>query len=92
MECQSTLYLSFIDLEKAFCSIRRENIWQAAKTFKIPIKIINLAQEMCREFSYRVEINGSFAKTISVKSGVRQGCLLSPILFLMELDIIMRKK
>jgi hypothetical protein len=41
MEYQSTLYFSFLDFEKAFYSIKRENMWQAMKTFGIPIKIIN---------------------------------------------------
>jgi hypothetical protein len=46
MEYQSTLYLSFIDFEKVFDNIKRENMWHAMKTFGIPIKIINLVQEM----------------------------------------------
>jgi hypothetical protein len=61
------------------------------KTFGIPTKIINLVQEMYREFSCRVEINGRLTDTFSMRPGVRQGCLLSPILFLMVLDIIKRK-
>jgi hypothetical protein len=68
---QSTLYLSFIDFEKVFSTIKRENMWQAMKTFRIPIKIINSVQGMCREFSCRVEINGSFTETISMRSGER---------------------
>jgi hypothetical protein len=83
MEYQSTLYCSFIDFEKAFISTKRENMWQAMKKFGTPIKIINLVQEMYREFSCWVEINGSFTETLSMRSGVRQACLLSPILFLM---------
>jgi hypothetical protein len=66
-------------------------MWHAMKTFGIPIKITSLVQEMYREFSCRMEINGRITKTISVRSGVRQSCLLSPILLLMVLDIIMRK-
>jgi uncharacterized membrane protein len=91
MEYQSTLYLSFIDFEKAFYSIKRENLWQGMNTFGIPAKIINLVQEMYRGSCCRVEVNGSFTETVSMSSGVRQSCLLSPILFLMVLDIIMRK-
>jgi hypothetical protein len=55
MEYQPTLYLSFIDSEKAIDSIKREKMWQAMKTFGIHTKIINLVQEMYREFSCRVE-------------------------------------
>jgi hypothetical protein len=82
---QSTLHLS-TDFEKAFDRIKRENMWKAMKTFGIFIKIINLAQEMYTEFSCRVKINGSFTETISMRSGMRQVCLLSPILFLTVLD------
>jgi hypothetical protein len=44
MEYQSSLYLSFVDFKKVFDSIKRENMWQATKTFWILIKITNLVQ------------------------------------------------
>jgi hypothetical protein len=44
MEYQSSLYLSFVDFKKMFDSVKRENMWQATKTFWIPIKITNLVQ------------------------------------------------
>jgi hypothetical protein len=63
MEYQSTFYISFFDFEKAFDCLKRENMWQARKAFRIPIKTKSLVHEMCREFSCRVGKNGNFTET-----------------------------
>jgi hypothetical protein len=90
-EYQSSLYLIFIDFEKAFDSINRNKMWNAMKIFGIPDKIIKLIQEMYKNYTCQVEHNGKLSEPIMAKAGVKQGCLLSPILFLMVLDIMMTK-
>ncbi len=40
--------------------------------------------------SCRVLHAGRLSNSINVKTGVRQGCLLSPFLFLLAIDLIMR--
>jgi hypothetical protein len=90
-EYRSSLYLIFIDLEKAFDSINRNKMWNAMKIFGTPDKIIRLIQEMYKNYTCKVEHNGKISEPIMAKAGVKQGYLLSPILFLMVLDIMMTK-
>jgi hypothetical protein len=45
---------------------------------------------MYRIYAYRVEGEGGLSDPFEIKAGVRQGCLLCLILFLMALDIIMK--
>jgi hypothetical protein len=66
-------------------------MWNAMRIFGLPGKIIRLIQEMYKNYTCQVEHNGKLSETMIVESGVKQGCLLSPIFFLMVLDIMMRK-
>jgi hypothetical protein len=66
-------------------------MWNAMRLFGLPEKISRLIQEMHKNYTCQVEHNGKFSEPIIVESGVKQGCLLTPILFLMVLDIMMTK-
>ena len=44
-EWQATLYLNFIDYEKAFDSIHRESLWKIMRSYGIPEKLINIIKE-----------------------------------------------
>jgi hypothetical protein len=61
------------------------------KIFGIPDKIIILIQEMYKNCTCQVEHNGKLSEPIMTRAGVKQGCLLSPILLLMVLNIMMTK-
>jgi hypothetical protein len=45
-EWQTTLYLTFIDFEKAFDSLNRRVMWKTLSEYGIPQKILNLIKEM----------------------------------------------
>jgi hypothetical protein len=47
-------------------------------------------KEGYNQLSCRVLHNGQLTTPYETKSGVRQGCLLSPLLFLAELDKVLR--
>lgn len=55
----------------------------------MPPKIVRLLENMYRKYSCRVTHDGLISDDIAVHAGVRQGCLLSPLLFLVVLDGIM---
>jgi hypothetical protein len=86
LEFQSSLYVLFVEYQKAFDSVDRRLIWKALEERGLPNKFIKLIQEGYNQFSYRVLHNGQLATHFETKSGVRQGCLLSPLLFLVVLD------
>jgi hypothetical protein len=51
------------------------------RIFGLPEKIIRLTQEIYKNYTCQVQHNGKLLEPIIVESGVKQGCLLSPILF-----------
>lgn len=44
-----------------------------------------------RHFECSIIVNGETSEWFIVESGVRQGCTMSPILFLISIDRVMRK-
>ena len=59
--------------------------------YGVPPKFIKLIQELYEASSCQVIHNGKLSETFEMNTGVRQGCLLSPMIFIMVVDWIMRE-
>ena len=51
-------------------------------------KIISIIKTFCEHFECSVIMGNYLSEWFSVQSGVRQGCIISPILFLVAIDWI----
>lgn len=85
------MYLVFVDFEKAFDSLNREAIWGVMKQYGVPGKIVKLLKALDEDFSFQVEHQSELSETFPAETAVWQRCLLSPIIFLLVLDEIMRR-
>ena len=85
------LYINFIDFKKAFDSIHHDTLWKILRSYGVPLKIVSLIETFYNHFECSVILNNTSSEWFTVKSGVRQGCILSPILFLVVIDWVMRK-
>lgn len=88
-EFQNNLHLVFVDFKKAFDSLDHQNIWDSLERKGVPMKLINLIKAQYVNFQCRVSHKGSLSDPINCQSGVRQGCLLSPLIFLIVLDEVL---
>ncbi|XP_047033011.1 uncharacterized protein LOC124639612 [Helicoverpa zea] len=88
-EWQRDMYLTFVDFEKAFDTLRWNCIWDRLREIGVPEKITSIIKAIYGKYSCRVTHDGLVSEDIPVHAGVRQGCLLSPLLFLVVLDGIM---
>lgn len=66
-------------------------MWSILESYGIPTKILNLIKGLYWDVKCRVVHNGSCGKEINVRAGVKQGCTLSPLLFIMVIDLVIRK-
>jgi len=89
LEWNTSVYINFVDYEKAFDSVNRETLWQLLRHYGIPNKMVNLIKNSYDGICCRVLHEGQLTRQFEVKTGVRQGCLLSPFLFLLVIDWIM---
>ena len=91
LEWNTGLYLVFVDFEKAFDSVDREVIWQILWHYGVPEKIVIVIRCFYSGFECQVIHDGFLTEPFQVRTGVRQGCLLSPLLFLVVLDWVTRE-
>ena len=78
---RSKLYVAFIDYRKAFDTVRRETLWQILKKQKVPSKVLKILESMYKGVKVIVRFGNELSGEIGCPLGVRQGCLLSPLLF-----------
>ena len=91
IEWNSSLYINFIDYEKAFDSLDRQTLWKLLRHYGVPGKLVRIIQSSYEEMTCRVVHEGRLTDSFTVETGVRQGCLLSPLLFILAIDWIMEK-
>ena len=86
MEWSTGLYMVFVNFEKAFDSLDREVLWTILRHYRVPEKIVRMIRVFYDGFQARVLHEGEMTGSFSMNTGVRQGCLLSHLLFLVVLD------
>ena len=90
-EFDSSLYINFFfDYEKAIDSLDRDTLWKLLQHYGIPVKSITLIRNTYDGRTCNVTHAGRLTESFQVKTGVRQGCLLSPFMFLVAIDWIMK--
>ena len=90
LEWNTSLHIAFIDFEKAFESVDHSALWKILRHYGIPEMFIAIIQQSYYNSQTRVIHNGERTLPFSVKTGVRQGCILSPMLFLLVIDWVMK--
>ncbi|VDP50184.1 unnamed protein product [Schistosoma margrebowiei] len=91
IEWNSSLYINFIDYEKAFDSVDRTTLWKLLRHYGVPEKIVNIIRNSYDGLNCKTVHGGQLTNSFEVKTGVRQGCLLSPFLFLLVIDWITKR-
>ena len=76
------LFYAFIDFKKAYDSINRERLIEVLIKYKINPHIINMIVQMYEGDKTTISL-GKMKRTIEVTSGIRQGCSISTLLFIM---------
>ena len=80
-EQHQDLYLAFVDLTKAFDTVNRELLWNILRKFGCPPTFIAILQQFHTGMCAQVVMAGSQSSSFPVEVGVKQGCVLAPIIF-----------
>lgn len=91
IEKRKQLHFAFLDISKAYDSVDRPAMWKILKKFGLPNKIIDVIKSLHMGQQGRIIQNGQLSRPFEIKSGLRQGCVLAPTLFLLYMEAITRR-
>lgn len=79
----TSLYAAYIDLKAAFDSISRVKLWEKLEASNIDRRLLFLIQALHRNTTLKVRcsIQGHLTNPVTTQKGVKQGCILAPLLF-----------
>jgi hypothetical protein len=77
-----------IDVEKAFNKIEHLSMVKALKKIGIEGTLLNIIKAIYKKSLANIILNGEKLKPFPLKSGTRQGCPLSPLLFNIFLEFL----
>ena len=89
-EFQKNIYFCFIDYAKAFDYVDNNQLWKILKEMGIPDHLTCLFRNLYAGQEATVRTRHGTTDWFQIGKGVRQGCILSPCLFNLYAEYIMR--
>uniref|UniRef100_A0AC11ETY5 Uncharacterized protein n=1 Tax=Ovis aries TaxID=9940 RepID=A0AC11ETY5_SHEEP len=89
-EFQKNIYFCFIDYAKAFDCVDHNKLWTILKEMGIPDHLTCLLRNLYASQEATVRTGHGTTDWFQIGKGVRQGCILSPCLFNLYAEYIMR--
>ena len=87
---RKNIYFCFIDYAKAFDCVDHNNLWKILKEMGIPDHLICLLRNLYAGQEATVRTGHGTTDWFQKGKGVHQGCILSPCLFNLYAEYIMR--
>ena len=91
LDVQGSMALGFVDPEKAFDTVPREMVMATLRWMGVSEAEMRIVEGTYEKTTARVVVGEAALEEFEVKIGLRQGGVLSPLLFIAVLDLISKK-
>lgn len=80
-DMNQSVYVCFIDYEKAFDRVRHDKLMKILCDIGLDNTDLTIIKNLYWQQKARVQVDYTLSEEINIMRGVRQGCILSPLLF-----------
>ena len=91
LEVDGQAFVFFIDYSKAFDSISQTQLFDILSGMGFPKHLVSLLEALYIDQLAVIRWNGIHTNAFNIAKGVRQGCILSPHLFSLYTESVMRE-
>src|SRR6476619_6642810 len=91
LEFENNVYICFVDFEKAFDRVNRENMMKVLQSIDVDWRDRRMISELYMNQEAVVSIAGGESDSGINERGFRQGCPLSLLLFSIYAEMMMKK-
>lgn len=91
LEKNKSVYLAFMDLEKAYDRVDREALWKVLRMYGVGGKLLGAVKSFYVGSRACVRWGRETGEWFPVSVGLRQGCVMSPWLFNVFMDGVVRE-
>ena len=85
------VFWAFMDLEKAYDAIDRHGMWQMLRVYGVGGKLLKAVQSFYVDSGACVRVGNVVSDWFQLNVGLRQGCVMSPWLFNVYMDGVVRE-
>ena len=90
-EQRQPLQIAFINLTKAFDLVCRDGLFRILSKIGCSPKLLNIVQLFHTDMKGVVQFDGASSEPFSIRNGVKQGCVLSPTLFVVFFAVMLKQ-
>ena len=91
LEVHGRMALGFVELENAFDTLPRDMVMATLRWMGVPEAEVRMFESIYEQTTARVVVGEGASEKFEDNIGLRQGSVLSPLLFIAVLDIISKK-
>ena len=84
-------HVGFMKMERAYDRVNWESLWQVLRMYDEGDKLLNGIKSMYVNSLPCVRVKGCESECFRINRGLRQGCIMSPWLFNVYIDAVMKE-
>ena len=84
------LYMTFVDLTKAFNTVSRDGLWKIMAMFGFPPRFIAMVRKFHDGMQARVQNDGEYSEPFPVTKRVKQGWVMTQTVFSMMFSAMLK--
>ena len=85
------VFFAFLDLEKAYDRVDRDAMWNVLRLYGVGGKLLQAVKSLYTDSRACVRVGNETSDWFPVRVGLRQGCVMSPWLFNLYIDGVVRE-